>query len=101
MPFLVQIEQLHCDSRSRSTRARNRTRPQWHPPSRVSSIASSLARRRPFVAGLREMVLPLAAVEEALRRHGFGIVIVEAARVDAVVFRVRARPVEGVDAAMA
>src|SRR5258708_7339664 len=41
MPFLVQIEQLQCDKRSRSTSARNRTRPQWHPPSRVSSISAS------------------------------------------------------------
>ena len=35
---LVQMLQLHCDRRSRSTRARNRTRPQWQPPSRVSII---------------------------------------------------------------
>jgi len=30
--------QLHCDSKSRSICARNRTRPQWQPPSRFSSI---------------------------------------------------------------
>src|SRR5206468_12531136 len=41
MPFLVQIEQLQEDKRSRSTSARNRTRPQWHPPSRVSSMSAS------------------------------------------------------------
>ena len=37
----VQIEQLQWDKRSRSTSARNRTRPQWHPPSRVSSMSAS------------------------------------------------------------
>src|SRR5204862_5380636 len=35
--FFVHIEQLHWDSRSRSTRAWKRTRPQWQPPSRCSS----------------------------------------------------------------
>jgi len=39
MPFLVQTEQLHCDSNSRATRARKRTRPQWQPLSGCSSIA--------------------------------------------------------------
>src|SRR5262245_65865782 len=38
MPFLVHIEQLHCDKRSRSTRARKRTRPQWQPPYDCCSI---------------------------------------------------------------
>jgi hypothetical protein len=38
MPFFVQIEQLHCDNNSKSTCARKRTRPQWQPPSRFSSI---------------------------------------------------------------
>src|SRR4051812_18258373 len=38
IPFFVQTVQLHCNSRSRSTCARKRTRPQWQPPSRVSSI---------------------------------------------------------------
>src|SRR6516164_10723170 len=41
MPFLVQIEQLHSPTVdcSRSTRMRNRTRPQWQPPSYVCSIS--------------------------------------------------------------
>src|SRR6188508_1752805 len=52
MPFLVQIEQLHWDNRSRSTSARNRTRPQWHPPSRTSGMSASCADRG---------IVPLAA----------------------------------------
>src|SRR5205809_704475 len=38
MPFFVQTEQLHCDNNAKSTFARKRTRPQWQPPSRCSSI---------------------------------------------------------------
>jgi hypothetical protein len=34
-PFLVQIEQLHSAMRARSAVMRNRTRPQWQPPSNV------------------------------------------------------------------
>src|SRR5215471_3012088 len=45
MPFFVQTVQLHCDSRSRSTRARKRIRPQWQPPSRSSSIATLLQKQ--------------------------------------------------------
>jgi NADH dehydrogenase FAD-containing subunit len=32
-PFLLQIEQLHSVTRARSPVTRNRTRPQWQPPS--------------------------------------------------------------------
>ena len=33
MPFFAQTEQLHSVTRARSAVTRNRTRPQWHPPS--------------------------------------------------------------------
>src|SRR5690242_7747420 len=39
-PFLVQIEQLHSVTRSRSVVTRKRTRPQWHPPSWIFAIGS-------------------------------------------------------------
>src|SRR5215468_769548 len=50
MPFLVQIEQLHSPTVdcSRSTRMRNRTRPQWQPPSYVCSISLLLCRSTLF-----------------------------------------------------
>src|SRR6516162_9576172 len=44
MPFFVQTVQLHCDSWSRSTWARKRTRPQWQPPSRFSNTATPIQR---------------------------------------------------------
>src|SRR6516162_9728564 len=37
-PFLAQIEQLQSVTRVRSAVTRNRTRPQWHPPSMVLSM---------------------------------------------------------------
>src|SRR5262245_66297451 len=37
-PFLVHIEQLQSVTRARSAVTRNRTRPQWHPPSMVLSM---------------------------------------------------------------
>src|SRR5262245_41540223 len=47
----------------------------------------------------REGGLPVAAVEEAHRLHRRRIEIIEAAGIDAVLVRVGARHVEGVDAA--
>src|SRR4051794_14975842 len=44
--------------------------------------------------------LPVAAVEQPARRHPRRGVIVETARVDTVIFRIGARLVEGVDAAV-
>src|SRR5262245_34921176 len=41
IPFLVQIEQLQSITDARSAVTRQRTRPQWHPPSIVVSIAPS------------------------------------------------------------
>src|SRR5215510_15659651 len=38
IPFLVHIEQLQSLTRVRSAVTRNRTRPQWHPPSIVLSM---------------------------------------------------------------
>src|ERR1700761_6422833 len=38
-PFLVQTEQLHSVTRSRSAVTRKRTRPQWQPPDIVVCIA--------------------------------------------------------------
>src|SRR5262245_51523868 len=37
-PFSVHIEQLQSVTRVRSAATRNRTRPQWHPPSIVLSM---------------------------------------------------------------
>src|ERR1043165_7941866 len=45
-------------------------------------------------------LLPVAAVEQPARLHGLGVVIVETARVDAVILRIGTRLIEGVDAAM-
>src|SRR6476619_3716798 len=40
MPFLVHIEQLQIVTPSRSAVTRKRTRPQWHPPSKVVVIGA-------------------------------------------------------------
>src|SRR6185437_522981 len=45
MPFIVQIEQLHSDTLARSPRTRNRTWPQWQPPSYVSIMVVLRLRR--------------------------------------------------------
>src|SRR5438270_7137875 len=60
----------------------------------------ALPLRFPFSPAAGKGLFPMLAVEEAARLHCRRIVFVKAARVDAVVLGVRARLVEGVDAAM-
>src|SRR5439155_22109139 len=61
---------------------------------------SSLPFRLPFATAGGEGCLPMLAVEGAPRLHCRRVVIVEAARVDAVVLGIRARLIERVNAAM-
>src|SRR5207248_9726285 len=56
--------------------------------------------RLPFAPGGGKRRLPMLAVEQAARPHRRRVVVVEAARVDAVILGVRARPIKGVYAAM-
>src|SRR5579864_7427174 len=49
-PFFVQIEQLQSRISARSPVTRKRTRPQWQPPSKVSSNSASTGNGRPEAA---------------------------------------------------
>src|SRR5262249_16316231 len=65
-PFLVQTEQLQSVTRSRSAVTRNRTQPQWQPPSMLLSPVLATALILP--------ALPHALPEQAeLRRIACGL----------------------------
>ena len=84
--------------------ARSNVCPEIDPPAEPSFYAFSYtvpgAGKSFVAAGGGERRLPMLAVEKAARLHLGRVVIVEAARIHAVVFRIGARLIEGVDAAM-
>src|SRR6266511_4696879 len=65
IPFLVHIEQLQSLADARSAVTRNRTRPQWQPPSMVLSI---LVASEIILPGARDLALRSLAKQANLPR---------------------------------
>src|SRR5579883_3239284 len=106
MPFLVQMEQLHTVTPSRSAVTRKRTRPQWHPPcivfigSRLLTLAEQAELRR-IACGLGEPQVPeRMAGEQAPARRALDQALLDQERLDDLLDRVarfRQRRRDGLD----